>query len=46
MKILLLGASGQVGLELSRVLPRLGVLYSCNRGEVDFSIMTHDLNAP
>ena len=39
MKILLLGASGQVGLELSRVLPRLGVLYSCNRGEVDFSII-------
>tara|TARA_Y100001934_G_scaffold106901_1_gene131389 strand:+ start:271 stop:1167 length:897 start_codon:yes stop_codon:yes gene_type:complete len=37
MKILLLGASGQVGLELSRVLPRLGVLFSCNRGQVDFS---------
>jgi len=35
MKIVLLGATGQVGHELSRLLPALGELVACDRGAAD-----------
>ncbi len=35
MKILLLGANGQLGRELARVLPALGELVACDRGAAD-----------
>ena len=37
MKILLLGANGQLGLELSRTLPALGEVRACSHAEVDIT---------
>lgn len=37
MKILLLGANGQLGHELSRTLPALGEVKACGRAEVDMT---------
>lgn len=37
MKILLLGANGQLGRELKRKLTNLGTLKACSRDEVDFT---------
>lgn len=37
MKILLLGANGQLGQELSRILPFIGEVKACDRSEVDLT---------
>ncbi|WP_257287064.1 dTDP-4-dehydrorhamnose reductase [Endozoicomonas sp. SESOKO2] len=37
MKILLLGANGQLGLELSRTLPALGEVMACSHAELDIT---------
>ena len=39
MKILLLGAHGQLGVELSKVLPELGELIELSRNELDLSAL-------
>jgi dTDP-4-dehydrorhamnose reductase len=48
MKILLLGAKGQLGVELSKVLPQLGELILISRNELDLSninVLEQKLNA-
>ena len=37
MKILLLGANGQLGIELQKVLPKLGEMVTLTRNELDLS---------